>query len=88
MSIGYAKQKGTLVYIYDNSNKQITSVSVPGRYADDGLKGYDQKAVYVKQGNLLHVYDEVGHRMASHCLKNAQNLPPAVSRYSQFYAFL
>ncbi|SEB00786.1 hypothetical protein SAMN05660964_03129 [Thiothrix caldifontis] len=61
MSIGYAVQKGTLIYIYDHNGKQITSVSAPGRWPEDGLKGFSPNAINVQKGTLIYHYDETGH---------------------------
>ncbi len=61
MSIGHAVQRGTLIYIYDQNGRQVTSVSAPGRWPDDGLKGYTASAVNVQKGTLIYSYDEAGH---------------------------
>lgn len=60
MTIGYAVQRGTLIYIYDQDGRQVTSVSAPGRFPDDGLKGYTANGIYVRKGTLIYTYDENG----------------------------
>ena len=47
MTIGHALQKGTLIYIYGIDGKQITSLSAPGRWPSDGLKGFTRHAVHI-----------------------------------------
>ncbi|UJS23501.1 hypothetical protein [Thiothrix winogradskyi] len=61
MSIGNAIQKGTLIYIYDHNGRQITSVSAPGRWPEDGLKGFTANTVSIQKGSLIYHYDEMGH---------------------------
>ncbi|MDQ5768035.1 hypothetical protein [Thiothrix subterranea] len=60
MSIGKAVQKGTLIYIYDHNGKQITSVSAPGRWPEDGLKSFTANTVSIQKGSLIYHYDESG----------------------------
>ncbi|EIJ36426.1 hypothetical protein [Thiothrix nivea] len=62
MAIGHALQKGTLIYVYDQSGHQITSISAPGRYQEDGLKGFTPEAVHVQKGQLLYLYNERGQQ--------------------------
>lgn len=61
MAIGKAVQKGTLVYIYDEKGKQLTSISAAGCGSDDGLQGYTALAVNVRRGSLVYAYNEKGH---------------------------
>ncbi len=63
MTIGHALQKGTLIYIYGIDGKQITSLSAPGRWPSDGLKGFTRHAVHIQKGTLLYAYDECGHQV-------------------------
>lgn len=58
MAIGYAEQRGTLIYIYDQTGHQITSISATGRYSGDGLKAYTSDTVQVQKGRLLYLYNE------------------------------
>lgn len=62
MTIGYAEQRGTLIYIYDQDGKQVTSVSAPGRWPEDGLKDYSASNIHVRKGTLMYTYDEHGHQ--------------------------
>ncbi len=61
MAIGHAVQRGTLIYVYNQDGRQITSISAPGRWPDDGLKGYTSSAIHVQKGTLIYSYDESGH---------------------------
>ncbi len=62
MSIGRAVQRGTLIYIYDQDDRAITSISVPGRWPGDGLKAYTQDNISVQKGSLLYCYDQHGRQ--------------------------
>lgn len=61
MAISKAIQKGTLIYIYDETGRQQTSISAVGCDPDDGLQGYMPDAVYVRKGRLMYAYNEKGH---------------------------
>lgn len=63
MTIGHAVQRGTLIYIYGQDGRQITSISAPGRFPEDGLKGYTPNSVHVQKGTLIYAYDEAGHQV-------------------------
>ncbi len=60
MAIGHALQKGTLVYIYDHNGEPITSIAAPGRWPDDGLKGYTPTQIMIQKGSLIYTYNEKG----------------------------
>lgn len=81
MTIGYAEQRGTLIYIYDQDGKQITSVSAPGRWPGDGLKDYTASTIQVQKGTLMYTYDEQGHPAARPYVVRPQqhkgHLPPS-----------
>lgn len=62
MTIGHAVQRGTLIYVYDQDGRQITSISAPGRFPEDGLKGYTTNSIHVQKGTLIYSYDEAGHQ--------------------------
>lgn len=62
MTIGHAVQRGTLIYVYDQDGRQITSISAPGRFPEDGLKGYTTSSIHVQKGTLIYTYDEAGHQ--------------------------
>lgn len=63
MTIGHAVQEGTLIYVYDQDGRQITSISAPGRFPEDGLKGYTANSIHVRKGTLIYAYDESGHQV-------------------------
>jgi hypothetical protein len=77
MAIGHAVQHGTLVYVYDQNGKQITSISAPGRWPDDGLKGFTATAIHVRKGALIYAYDETGHLANRYPIQygNVENIP-------------
>lgn len=60
MAIGHAVQRGTLIYVYDQDGRQVTSISAPGRWPDDGLKGYTSSTIHVQKGTLIYSYGEYG----------------------------
>lgn len=62
MAIGHAVQKGTLIYIYGVDGRQTTSISAPGRWPEDGLKGFTPNAVHIQKGSLIYAYDESGRQ--------------------------
>lgn len=61
MAIGSARQRGTLVYLYDYDGRQITSIAAPGRWPGDGLKSHTETTVTIQKGTLLYTYNEQGH---------------------------
>lgn len=63
MTIGHATQRGTLIYIYDLDGRQITSISVPGRFPTDGLQGYNANSIHVRKGSLIYAYNEHGRQV-------------------------
>lgn len=63
MTIGHAVQRGTLIYVYDQDGRQVTSISAPGRFPDDGLKGYSSSSIHIQKGTLIYAYDEAGHQV-------------------------
>ncbi len=65
MTISKAVQHGTLVYIYDEEGRQVTSISAPGRWASDGLKSYTSHCVHIQKGTLLYTYDAKGRQIGS-----------------------
>jgi hypothetical protein len=50
--IGMAVQKGPMVYVYDEKNRQIFSMAA-GNGPDDGLKGYTPSRVNIKRGRVI-----------------------------------
>lgn len=79
MAIGHAVQRGTLVYVYDQNGRQITSISAPGRWPSDGLKGFTATAIHVQKGSLIYAYDETGHLANRYPIQhgNVENIPHA-----------
>jgi hypothetical protein len=62
MAIGKAVQRGTLIYIYDQDGRAVTSVSAPSRWPTDGLKDYTSTNINVQKGTLLYSYDKNGRQ--------------------------
>lgn len=57
MAITTAVQKGKLVYVYGDKNRQL--------FVKSGeLAGYTGGTVSVKQGNLIYTYDEKGRQVS------------------------
>lgn len=64
MAIGTAVQRGSSVYIYDEKNRLISSVSVgPGK--NDGLVGFTSATVSVRRGSSVYMYNEKGQMTGS-----------------------
>lgn len=61
MAIGKAIQKGTLVYIYNEEGRPLTSISAPGSSVEDGLQGFTSSVVKIRKGSLVYAYNEKGH---------------------------
>ena len=64
MAIGNAVQKGSFVYIYDESGRQLATLTA-GLGKDDGLKGYTGSTVNVRRGAFIYTYDEKGRQTAT-----------------------
>lgn len=60
MAISNAVQRGSTIYIYDESGTQTGLVVVHGRGSDDGLKGYTSSSVNVLSDGAIYSYDERG----------------------------
>jgi len=58
MAIALAVQRGNLVYVYDERNRQIFSMF--GK-----LHGYTSSTVAIVKGNLVYTYDEKGRFITS-----------------------
>ncbi len=52
--IGYAIQRGTRVYVYDDRNHEISN-------REGELLGFSSTAYVVKKDHQTNVYDEHGH---------------------------
>ncbi len=61
MPIGNAVQRGNIIYVYDDRNRQIFTISA-GTAPGDGLKGYTGARVNVRRGNIIYSYDERGRQ--------------------------
>lgn len=64
MAIGKAIQKGTLIYIYDETGRQQTAISAAGCAPHDGLQDYTPDAVHVRKGALIYAYNEKGRLLS------------------------
>jgi hypothetical protein len=76
MTIGKALQKGTLVYIYDENGRQITSISAVGHAPEDGLESYTPLNVNIRKGSLIYSYNEKG-QIVNRVPACKQNYPAA-----------
>lgn len=74
MTIGYAVQKGTLVYIYDLTGEPITSIAAPGRWPEDGLKGYTTTQVLIQKGTLIYAYNAKGQMVGAPTKAKAETI--------------
>jgi hypothetical protein len=64
MAIGSAVQRGSLVYVYDERGRRLTSL-LAGEGPKDGLQGYTSSTVSVRRSSLIYTYDEKGRRLSS-----------------------
>ena len=64
MAIGNAVQRGSLVFAYDENNRQIFAKPA-GSGPNDGLTGYTSSRVSIRRGNLIYVYDEKGRQVGA-----------------------
>jgi hypothetical protein len=64
MAIGNAVQRGTIVFVYDENNRQIFATSV-GNGLNDGLKGYTSSRVNIRRGNVMFSYDDKGRQVGA-----------------------
>ena len=64
MSIGNAVQRGTVVYVYDENNRQIFTVSA-GYSGDRGLIGYSSGTVNVQRGKIIYTYNDKGRQVGT-----------------------
>ncbi len=64
MTIASAVQRGSYVYLYDGSGRQLAAInsdSLPG----DGLQGYTGSTVSIRRGPYVYVYDENGRQISA-----------------------
>jgi hypothetical protein len=52
MAIGSAVHRGSLVYVYDEKGRRLTSL-LAGKGPKDGLQGYRSSTVSVRRGPLI-----------------------------------
>ena len=64
MAIGNVIQRGSVVYIYDEKNSQIASISA-GSGPNDGLEGYTSSTVNIRRGWSIYTYNEKGLQISS-----------------------
>jgi ribosomal protein L36 len=68
MAIGNAVQRGSIVYVFNEKNSQIFSVSA-GSKPTDGLTGYTSGTVNVRRGGLVYTYNEKGQQIGSQSIR-------------------
>lgn len=64
MAIGNAVQRGSLIYVYDERGRQLTTI-IAGSGPNDGLTGYTSSTVNVRRGSLVYTYDARGRQIAT-----------------------
>jgi len=64
MAIANAVQRGSLVYVYDEKNKQIFTQPA-GSGPNDGLQGYTGGSVNIRRGNLVYSYNDKGRQIGT-----------------------
>ncbi len=64
MAIANAVQRGSVVFVYDERNRQIFTIPA-GAGPADGLKGYTGASVNVRRGNTIFTYDDRGRQIST-----------------------
>jgi hypothetical protein len=64
MAIGRAVQKGSLVYLYDETGSQLCTIPVEITDSTDGLQGYNAATVSIRRGNRIYIYDQRGREFS------------------------
>jgi hypothetical protein len=64
MPIGNVVQRGSLVYVYDERGRQISTI-MAGSGPSDGLTGYTSSTVNVRRGSVIYSYDTHGRQIAT-----------------------
>ena len=59
MAIANAVQRGSTVYVYNETNIAIFTQNA-GSGPNDGLKGYTGSSVNIRRGGTIYSYDEKG----------------------------
>ena len=62
MAIGNVLEKGNLIYVYDEKDKQLFAKPFNSKNGDK-LMGYTNSTVNIKKGNLVYTYDEKGKQI-------------------------
>jgi hypothetical protein len=65
MPIATAVQRGSLVYVYDEKGRLMTTVPA-GNKPEDRLTGYTSTTVSVRRGRLVYTYNEKGGLISTH----------------------
>lgn len=64
MAIGNAVQRGSVVYVYDEKGRHLTTLSA-GVGPQDGLTGYTGASVSIRRGTIIYTYDERGRQIST-----------------------
>jgi hypothetical protein len=64
MAIGSAVQRGSLIYVYNERGRRLTSL-LAGNGPKDGPEGYTSSTVGVRRNSMTYTYDEKGRRLSS-----------------------
>ena len=64
MPIGNAVQRGSVIFVYDESGRQIATISA-GSGLGDGLKGYTSSRLNVQRGTVIFSYDDRGRQVGT-----------------------
>ena len=68
MPIAVAVKRGSVVYVYDEKNRLLMSISA-GNKPEDGLMGYTSTTVSVRRGGVVYTYDEKSRLISSHSVR-------------------
>jgi hypothetical protein len=68
MAIGNAFEKGALIVVYDEKNRQMYTRS-KGLQPGDGLISFTNTTVNIRQGPLLVTYNEKGQQISSRSIR-------------------
>jgi hypothetical protein len=65
MPIATAIKRGSFVYVYDEKDRQILTISA-GNKPEDGLIGYTSTTVSVRRGGFIYTCNEKGRQISTH----------------------
>lgn len=68
MAIATAVKRGAFVYVYDEKNRQVLTLSA-GNKPEDGLTGYTSSTVSVRRGGFIYTYNEKGGQISMHAAR-------------------